>query len=65
MTIILANVPAQLSFHFAEDNHDGDDNHDFDDHQEEGHDNYADGNDDHADHYEGRDGIPAAQLLLG
>ena len=49
-TIILANVPAQHSFHLTEDNDggnhddaddgDGDDIHDHDGHQVKGHDNY-------------------------
>ena len=46
-TIILAAVPVQHSFHFAEDNDDGKDydgddvDDDHDDHQEEGHDDYS------------------------
>ena len=63
MTIILATLLAQHSFHFAEDNHDGEDNHDHNDHYE-GPGN-ADENDDHSDYYKGHGGKPAAQLLLG
>ena len=63
MTNILAAVPVQHSFQFAEDNHDDEDYQDHDDHYE-GHDGDVDENDDHSDHYKGHGNCTAFSRLM-